>query len=336
MNYDKNKVIEKIKNSKCIIDSHTHVGVSLQSYLDMAYPYALSFEDLVIRMRLLGIRRSVVFPYGASSYYIADKIKAARKDLEIFSAFPYEKENNNLFNEIFNVFPEYSDLAIPFAMFDPSIKTEEQVQCLEKLAGEYPLFGLKTVTSYCQSYVSHLESKGACILNFAREKKIPLLFHCAYYKNDPWASVFDIIDIAERNLDIKICIAHSARFVKSVLDRANALPNCFVDLSAFKIHCDLAASNHEALPLLPERFDADYSNSEEVMKKIVESYPDTIIWGSDTPGYYFIKNFIDSTGKVVEFPLRCRYDREMEILKSLPPSYIDKITYLNTLEYLFN
>ena len=64
----KYELVQKIRSEKCVIDCHTHVGVDYKSYLNFGYPYCMSFEDLVIRMKYLGIDHAVVMPFE-SSYY---------------------------------------------------------------------------------------------------------------------------------------------------------------------------------------------------------------------------------------------------------------------------
>jgi len=332
---NKNKIIEKIKTSECIIDAHSHIGINYKNYVNYSYPYCLSFEDLVVRMKHLRISYSVIFPMDSSYYTVEPGASKEIKTSEVFSKFPYEIENQSMLKEIYEIFPEYSDIALPFVMFDPSRKTKEQAELLEKLYKEYPLFGLKTVPTYIQAFVKDLETKGRPILDFAVKYSLPITFHSSYYKGDPWASVFDIIKFAEKYPEIRICIAHSARFVKSVLERASKLDNCFVDLSAFHIHCILAQQGSPHISLERERMEADYSEPSSVMEKIVSNYPDTIIWGSDTPANYFIQKFYDVSGNLIDMSLKSSFDMEMKILKSLSEDKISKITYKNTLKYLF-
>ena len=128
-------------------------------------------------------------------------------------------------------------------MFDPSREAEKQVDLLEELSEKFPIYGLKTVTTYIQAYVNDLETKGRPILDFAQKRQLPIIFHSSVHSADPWASVYDIVDFAERHADLRICIAHSVRFVEPVLAKANRLNNCFVDFSAFIIHCKLVMQN---------------------------------------------------------------------------------------------
>jgi predicted TIM-barrel fold metal-dependent hydrolase len=317
------------------IDSHTHVGISVKFYHQYGYPYALSLEDLIIRMELLGIDCAVVFPFVDSAFYQNDSQSSQVKTTTRQCHFPYEIENRNLLNEIHKIFPEHSRKFLPFLMFDPSRETEKQAAHLEELSQKHPVFGLKTATTYIQAFVHDLESKGKPILEFAEKNQMPIVFHSAVHPDDPWASVYDIVDFAERHPDIRVCIAHSARFVKPALEKADHLDNCFVDLSAFIIHCRLALQNSSAVAKEDLRFPADYSDPLKGMTRLAETYPGTILWGSDTPFYYWIQRYFTSTGELVQDNLQCGYKEEVQLLNNLQIEIKTRIAYKNSMRFIF-
>jgi len=143
------------------------------------------------------------------------------------------------------------------------------------------------------------------------------------------------IAFAERNPDVRVCIAHTARFEKTVLEKAAKLENCFVDFSAFVIHCKLAAQNSHHIAANEKRYKADFTNPVEVMTSIAETYQENMLWGTDTPFYYWIQKYHDSDGKLVEDRLDCKFDEEIKVLKSLHDELQKKISYSNTLHFLF-
>ena len=311
------------------------MGISPKFYYQYGYPYALSLEDLIIRMEMVGIDYAVVFPFGDSAFYENDGQSSQVKTTTRYCHFPYEIENRNLLNEINEIFPGHSQKFLPFLMFDPSRETEKQSACLEELSEKHPVFGLKTATTYIQAFVNDLETIGKPILDFAQKKQIPILFHSSVHPADPWASVYDIVDFAERHPDIRVCIAHSARFAKPVLEKAGRLENCFVDLSAFIIHCQLALQNSSAVATEDIRFPADYNDPLIVMTRLAEAYPDTILWGSDTPFYYWIQKYYTSEGELVEDKLRCGYEEETQLLDKLPIEMKTRIAYKNNIRFIF-
>ena len=160
----KQEITKLFKSKVSIIDIHTHVGISQKFYYQYGYPYALSLEDLLIRMEVLGIDHSVVFPFVDSAFYENDTKSSIIKTTTRYCNFPYELENKNLLNEINEIFPEYNQKVLPFLMFDPSREAEKQALQLEELSEKYSVFGLKTATTYIQAFVDDLETKGKPIL----------------------------------------------------------------------------------------------------------------------------------------------------------------------------
>ncbi len=325
----------RLRSREGVIDGHTHVGVAPRFYYQFGYPYALSLEDLVIRMQALNIDYSVVFPFVDSAFYEVETTTGTVKTTTRFCNFPYEIENRNLLNEIHGIFPDFSERVLPFLMFDPSRETEKQAAHLEKLARDTPVFGLKTATTYIQAFVKDLETKGKPILDLAREKQLPIVFHSSVHPADPWAPVQDILTFAKKHPELRVCVAHSARFSRAAFEAAAQMPNCFVDLSAFSIHCQLAVQNSPAVAEEKQRFPADYSHPRSVMLRLAEAYPDTLLWGTDTPFYYWIQKYTTADGKLVEDRLPCGWQEEAQLLHSLPKEIKKKIAYENTLKFIF-
>ena len=324
------------RNTSAVIDVHTHVGISPAGHLNRAHPYALSLEDMIIRMEALGIGYAVVFPFASAYYDVKSMMRgtprAARNGL---CRFPYELANRNLLDEVYEVFPRQADRFLPFCSFDPSRRTADQARHIDALARDYPVYGLKTVTSYNQAYVKHLLAKrGAPILDLAARHDWPILVHSSVHPGDPWANVFDILAVARARPDLRIGIAHTARFCRRALEMADALPNCFVDLSAFHIHCRLAQQDSPAVSGGDERFPADYRRPLSAMKAVVRAFPDTMIWGTDTPAYRFFGGFTDDAGKTLTVRLDCDWDTEVKALRRLPRATVRRIAHDNTLRFL--
>ncbi|WP_026810573.1 amidohydrolase family protein [Arenibacter latericius] len=321
--------------TEAVIDIHTHVGIAPKFYYQFGYPYALSVEDLVIRMNQLGIDYSVTFPFVDSAFYVKDSSSPKIKTTKQFCDFPFELENRNLLNEVNEIFPEYTNKILPFLMFDPSRETEKQADFMEEISEKYPVFGIKTATTYIQSYVNDLETIGKPILEFARKKNLPIIFHSSVHPEDPWASASDIVNLAEKHPDIRFCIAHCARFLEPVLEKAATLDNCYVDYSAFVIHCKLAVENSPSIAAKNHRFKANYNDPLSVMVKMAETFSNTMLWGSDTPFNYWIQKYYTGDGKLVESRLDCEYREETDILHKLPKALKTNISYKNNLQFLF-
>jgi len=333
----KDRMQKKIcSETEAVIDVHTHVGINAEGYINEGYPYCLSLEDLAIRMKALGISYSVVFPFGSLYYSLSRKKQKKVRVSEHISRFPYELANHNLLNEVFEIFPQYSDMFLPFGMFDPSRKQAEQTRWLRSMVDKYPLYGLKTVTSYSQAHITDLLSEpGRCILDFAGDLGIPVTIHTSVAPGDPWANVFSILEVVSANPEVRFCLAHTCRFNKAALAAADQLANCYVDVSAFHIHCHLATQDSPSIASRDERFDADYGRPLEALKQLANAYPRTLCWGTDTPAYYFINHWMDDLGKVHRSDLRCDWDVEAVTLKQLDGPTRRRIAHENPMRLLF-
>lgn len=329
-------IIHKLRRNAKLIDAHTHVGIDVVNYTRGDYPYALSGQDLALRMQAQGIDAAVCFPMLYSSYFRFRPFLKGRllRDPDGPSKFPYETENANLCREIYDAFPELSGKLLPFAFFDPGRRTQEQAAFLRELAARYPLFGIKTAASYIQSHITGLLKRGACLLDFAADHNVPVTLHTSVSPGDPWANVFAILDVVRERPDVRFTLAHTCRFDRRALDAAAELPNCFVDLSAFHIHCTMARQNIPAVASKPHRFPADYRRHAVAMQKIAEAYPETIVWGTDAPFNLWKSRFFDANGNETVLDLPCTPDVEIAELRNLTPALRKRIAFTNTLRFL--
>jgi hypothetical protein len=95
---------------------------------------------------------------------------------------------------------------------------------------------------------------------------------------------------------------------------------------------------HDDSPLVPPasaRFDADYSDHKAVMIALAERFPDTIIWGTDSPAYSYICRRKQGEGSYAEFRLKAVYEDEKEALDALPEELRLKACNINSVRFLF-
>lgn len=331
------QIAGRLRQGKGLIDAHTHLGADLALFLNGDYPYAISAEDHGVRMARSGVAHTLCFPFIYSTYFrLADFRRGQfRRDPKGGADYPYAFENERLCREIYEAFPEYAGRLLPFAFFDPARSPREQAAGLRRLAARYPLFGLKTATSYLHSRITVLLEKGNGLLNLAAELNIPVTLHCAVLPGDPWANVFEILKVVKARPDVRFAIAHTCRFDRRALDAAAALSNCFVDFSAFHIHCALAQRNHPAVAAKRDRFPADYRHHAAAMQRITETYPATMLWGSDTPAHLWKSRFRDEQGREVWMDLPCGPDTEVAELRKLPRGLQQDIGHDNVVRFLF-
>jgi predicted TIM-barrel fold metal-dependent hydrolase len=334
---DKTGIIERVRSEARLLDVHTHVGTDPVNYRRGDFPYAQSAEDLMVRLDRWGVDAAVCFPFLYSSWFDFDTFLQGRmkRSRSTKAEAPYAEENENLCREIYEAYPSCAGRLLPFMFFDPGRAQAEQVENLRRISGQYPVFGLKTATSYLQSHITDLLDAGSCLLDLAAEQNWPLMIHTSVMPGDPWAAVQAILKVVRARPDVRFGLAHTCRFDRAALEAAAALPNCFVDFSAFNIHCQCACGDSPVVAAASNRFPANYRIPAEAMASIAEACPDTMLWGTDSPYYCFMGRFVNDAGETVITQLQCGTDTEINEFRKMPEKVRQRIGKENTLRYLF-
>jgi len=319
-----------------LIDCHNHIGVSIKAYARLEYPYAQSLEALFYKQRSAGVDVSVVFPLTSDLFFNLRTLISRGinlPDRKPVSEIPYGVENTLIMHEIFRFNPEHAGSFIPFVSADTERKVGSQVKFLESLEKKYPVYGIKINPTVSQSKIGSLLRKGEALLKYARERNIPFLFHTSPSPDDYYSYVGDALKVVEKNPDIRFALAHCIVFHKGYLEIADSLPNVWVDTAALKIQVDLFNREKFAEKYVP--IGADFSDHKKVMRKLMELYPDTIIWGSDSPAYSYICRRKQTRDRYMDFNYRGSYEDEKNGLDSLPEDLKRKASNTNTLDWLF-
>jgi predicted TIM-barrel fold metal-dependent hydrolase len=319
-----------------IIDVHNHVGISIKSMANLEYPYAATVEGIAYRQRACNVDVSVVFPYTPDLYFDPVALAAGRMvpAQAPLSPAPYAAENAMVAAEVFRFCPELSHRFIPFVCLDPGRAVAEQVHHLMALAETYPIYGIKVSPILCQSPVARLLQDGAPLMDLAVERGWPVLFHAVCDPREGYSHASDIFRIIAAYPTLRYCLAHCLGFHRGFLDEADAAGNVWVDTAALKIQVELVHAGSPLLATGRDRFDADYSDHRSVMRSLAEQYPETIVWGSDTPAYSYIMRRQQAEGYVEEFRLKGTYEDEKAALDALPPALRERVSNLNTLDFL--
>jgi len=331
------RVASQLRARPVVIDAHTHVGSSPAAWLSDETPYALSAESLVVRMEADRIGAAVCFPFAYSEYFDAAAYAAGRlrRSARARGSVPFEFENRRLMREVYETRLDAPPTLLPFAFFDPGREQGGQARLIRALARRYPLYGLKTATSYLRSHVTRLRGAGACLLDLAAELDVPVTIHSAVHPHDPWADVSKILDVVRARADVRFVVAHTCRFDRRALETAAELDNCFVDFSAFHIHCELALVDGDAVAPKKRRFPAKYRDHTAAMARIAEAFPATMVWGSDVPYHRWHARFVDDRGRTTISDLACGPHVEAKHLYELDARTRRRIAYTNTMRMLF-
>jgi predicted TIM-barrel fold metal-dependent hydrolase len=320
-----------------VIDSHSHLGVGLKYYVCQEYPYAQTVEGLRYRQRAAGVDANVVFPASGSlyfepAYFGAGEMRPAAAPI---SPAPYALENEVMLVEIFHYNREECEHFIPFVMADPGREVTAQIEHLLRLEEEYPIYGIKISPVDCQSPVTDLLAGGGPLLAFAAERNIPILLHTTVDPEERYSHASLCFEVIEGNPHLRFCLAHCIGFDAAGLERANALPNVWVDSSALTIQVQCARENNRIIAPESARFDADYTDHTSVLCSLMDRYPDTMLWGSDSPWYTFICRRKQGEGSYLEFRLKARYEDEKAALDALSDDLRVRACNSNTLRFLF-
>ena len=313
-----------------LIDGHNHIGTELLFYLHGDYPYGQDILTLVERGDSHGVTHWIVFPFVTNLTFDLRALHSGQVAVsDGIESTPYAFENRRLMNEVYNYFPEHADRMLPFAIIDPAREAEAQISALRNLKNDYPLFGLKIQATIIQSHITELAGSGHGFLELAREWDLPFIIHSSIAENDLWSQASDILDIAEAHPDIRFCLAHSCRFDRTALDRLAQLPNTWFDCSAHVIHCLSVQRGYPNVSSGDRLFPSDYGDPGQVLADLYASYPDKLIWGSDSPFY----SWVTTEGR---FPctLKSTYQTETDCLNALTEDACKAVTENNTLNML--
>jgi hypothetical protein len=320
-----------------VVDVHAHIGINHKAFAETGFPYCSSAEDLYYRQTANGVECSVVFPITAelffdiSRYVESGKLVPAERPL---SPAPYVQENRMLLHDVFRFCPERANHFIPFVSVDAGRKIQEQLESLRALEQEFPIYGFKISPVLSQTKVTQLLSQGEVFLDFAQERNWPILFHVTTDPAEGFSQAEDTFKVIEKHPENRYCLAHSIGLHRGYLDRAHAMPNVWVDTSALKIQVDLARENNPVMALPPDRLECDCSDHLKVMQALVERYPETIVWGSDTPYHSYITRRLQADGYYREFRLKGTYEQEKAAFDVLSPEQRHQLG-LNAIQFIF-
>jgi hypothetical protein len=162
-----------------------------------------------------------------------------------------------------------------------------------------------------------------------------MLFHTTPTKDDEYSNADDVLKVVESRPGIRFCLAHCILFHRDYLDRVDPAENIWVDTGALKIQVDLLDDYIGNGVDEKDLVDADFSDFRKVMKYLCDRYPDTIIWGSDSPAYSYITRRRQGENTYRDFRYKGRYEDEVAALRYLPEEQMLKAGSINPIKFLF-
>ena len=321
-----------------VIDAHSHIGVALREAAQINFPYCSSAEDLAYRHKANGVDFGVVFPISPALHYDLQTVIETgelRPAARPISRVPYERENRLLLTDVYRFCPEHSGRFLPFISVDPGRLIDEQIASLEELEQEFPIYGVKIHPLLAQSKALALLDVGAPLLAFFAERDWPVLFHATLDPTDPFSQVADILQVAERHPELRFCMAHCIGCHRPSFERAAALPNMVVDTAALKIQVELfRADKARGDDWSAQMLDLDYDDHTRLFQQLVERYPTTLLWASDSPYHSYITRRLQGEGVYREFRLKGTYEEEVAAWRGLSDAQQRQVN-ANTMTFLF-
>lgn len=307
-----------------LFDSHTHCsGIDIYNYLSYRYPVVQDIETLEHILHINGIDGSIVFPVAFTLYYDLNFIinKKVFKSSGL-CAYPFEVENRYLFKSL--EFCSKNKYFLPFACISLNDKINEQIEALTEYVANSYLYGIKYHTMTDGHSAIDLLNYPQ-LIKFIRENDLPIVLHSGKTEE---SNPIAMLDFADEQPDIRICVAHMGRFKQEFFNRLDikSYKNVFFDIAPFSFLCDRYNSdlNKNDMIKLPS------SNIHEIIEFLVGKYPDKILWGSDLPWV--------NTGELSSSVYASRadlYAREVCLLKTLPLEIQYRIASVNTLDFVF-
>ena len=309
------------------IDCHTHVGLFIKSLFDDKYPASGDVINLIERMDLYEVNYSVVFPFP--DHYTKSDNSLYEKVMLLIGDIPYKLTNERMINEIEQL--KITRL-LPFFMFSINYAIEEQIEYMSKYAKSKKIFGLKYYPDSDMRRVDTLLTDGNKYIEFLLKYNLPLVIHCsegASTNNNGYSNPLDMIQIAENNPELRMCIAHMGQFNKQLIDtiRIKKLNNVYIDTSPILHLCNVRQING-----LKNCLNLDYNNPLEVIKSVYELLPNNIIWGTDYPFTYTCN--LNNTKHNKDY-LRFSYDEYYKFFYSIPNDIREMISSKNAIKFLF-
>ena len=315
-----------------LLDVHTHAGVQPAQYLTHGFPFCQSLRTSFEENQRVGITHAVVFPFSMSVYYDPRSLQQGRIKLDgKIGTAPFQFENEHLLRQIYELFPHFRRMFIPFAFVDTLRETKKQVKALTALLERYPFYGLKVHPRTTRARVDTLLKEGKPLLEFAKAHDLPILFHSAYPGSpDAYSQISQILAVARAHPQLRYNAAHFCGFHQETFEEVARYDNVWVDAAAMPIGCDLVLQKSKIYESGKAKIPADYRDPAKVFAVIARMFPDTFMWGTDNPANSYVSRQPGSA----RIELWSTMERETAMLRHVSGKLRRKMAYENALQFL--
>lgn len=329
------KLPQYLKRNITLLDVHSHVGVDPLLYLSHSFPFCQNLRDAFEQNRDAGVSHAVVFPMSTSLGYDLTALRKGRVVLTHKPAeIPFVFENEQMLRQLYEIFPAYKSMFIPFVIIDPLREAPRQVRALEKLLGRYPFYGLKVMPRATQARLSSLGREGRSFLEFAHTHDFPIITHSSVVRLDPYSQIDDLFKLARAHPALRFCAAHFCCFHLRRFQEADRMENVWVDSAAMSIGCDLVLKKAPVYVYGKEQVPANYRQPSRVFAELARRFPDTLMWGSDNPFHTWISASRLPSGKIFRLRLWGSMTREKKLLQFVEKNLRRKVSVQNALRFI--
>lgn len=324
-----------LKHKIRLLDVHSHTGVDPLLYLNHSFPFCHSLRDAFEENTRVGISHAVVFPWVTSLYYhLPSLMKGTVRLGGGIGRAPFHFENEQMLRQLYEIFPSYRRMFIPFVVVDTLRETRAQVRVLEKLLDRYPFYGIKVMPRATQARLATLGREGRCILEFARAHDLPFMLHTAVMPLDRLSRIEDFFHLARTHPRLRFCAAHFCGFHRKTLEEADGLDNVWVDAAALTIGCELVRQKAPVYAWDREKVSSNYRDPAQVFAALARRYPDTLVWGTDNPAHTWVEVVRLPSGRKQRYQLWSSMEREVALLRRIRGPLRRKVSVANALRLI--
>ena len=297
-----------LSSTNSVIDVHCHLGgVLLGNILNGSYPYSQDPLDLIRKMQANKIDYSICFPFPLNGEF----------------GLTYDLFNQLLLQES----QKFGDnKLLPFMGISLDDNLQTQLQSIDSLRSKYNIYGFKIYPPN-DKYSINDKAVESILSEYVEKYNLPLIFHTAFSGN---GNPLNILDFAKHHPNIRLVLAHAARFNENAFQEIKTLENVYLDCSPLNLLCALMRKYCEKHTCAFDR--SLFFEPNKTFMELYKLFPDKLVWGSDAP-YNYSTNFQED--EWTEYNQSYSYEENAAFIFTLDEKIREKVAHKNTLNFLF-